>query len=361
MREIIEKYRHVVIQIATPYNTGTGFYLRNADLIITNEHVITNNRQVVIEGWSFSKQMSDVLYADPKLDLAFIRPPKEHKMPDVELGLDDDLKEGDKVIAIGHPFGLKYTATQGIVSNLLHKQGDIHYIQHDAALNPGNSGGPLVNEHGHIVGLNTFIIKEGQSIGFSLPIQYLHDTIEEFKEGTGKTAVRCNSCANVVFDGEDNNQYCPICGSKITYPGSQEDYRPAGLNKTIEKMLISMEYDVPLARRGPNNWEIDHGSARINISYHAPSGIISGDVFLCHLPKKDILPVYEFMLKENYKLQGLTLSVWGQDIVLSLLIYDKYLNSEIARKLFSSLFEKADQYDDQLINNFGAIERERDD
>jgi len=158
--EIIELYKHVVIQIATPYSTGTGFYIADYGLIVTNEHVIRDNNKVVVVGEDFEKQMVDVIYCDPKFDLAFLSCPDKVAMPSVSMSVDNVLTEGDQVLAIGHPFGLKYTATQGIVSNMLHKQDDINYIQHDAALNPGNSGGPLLAHNGKIVGVNTFIIKD---------------------------------------------------------------------------------------------------------------------------------------------------------------------------------------------------------
>ena len=92
-----------------------------------------------------------------------------------------DPVEGEPIIAIGHPFELKYSTTKGIVSNTRHIIGDIQYIQHDAALNPGNSGGPLIDASGQIIGVNTFIIKDGNDIGFSLPAKILSETIKAFK------------------------------------------------------------------------------------------------------------------------------------------------------------------------------------
>jgi len=106
-QDIIEKYRDVVIQLATPYSTGTGFYLKEYDLIITNEHVVRNNKSVVINGEKFEKQLADIVYVDPLYDLAFLMAPKDHSMPQVSLSLMKDYSEGDGVIAAGHPFGLK--------------------------------------------------------------------------------------------------------------------------------------------------------------------------------------------------------------------------------------------------------------
>ncbi|MBK9533548.1 MAG: trypsin-like peptidase domain-containing protein [Chitinophagaceae bacterium] len=142
MRALIEQYKGVVIQIATPFSIGTGFYLKEYDLIITTEHVVRNNKDVVVEGKGVQRVLSSVRYLDPKFDLAFVQGPKPNPWMSVKLHDQEDFREGDPVIAVGHPFGLKYTATQGIISNSSHQQDDLYYIQHDAALNPGNSGGP---------------------------------------------------------------------------------------------------------------------------------------------------------------------------------------------------------------------------
>ncbi len=360
MKKVIDFYKDVVIQIATPYSTGTGFYLRDYNLIVTNEHVIRENREVVIDGEMLKKQLARVIFTDPKYDLAFLEIKADNKMPQVQLALGKEIDEGDPVIAIGHPFGLKYTATQGIVSNAQHLQNDIHYLQHDAALNPGNSGGPLVDEDGNIVGVNTFIIKDGNSIGFSLPVNYLEDSINEYRKGNGEIGVRCHSCTNIVFENTIDHSYCPHCGTKVQVPSLVDEYESVGVSKTIEKLLEQLGYNIKLSRRGSKIWEVQKGSAKINISYFEKTGLIVGDAFLCTLPKQNIKPIYEYMLKENYHIEGLTLSVKGQDIILSLLIYDRYLNQDTGMKLLNHLFEKADHYDNILVEEYGALWKEDD-
>ncbi len=354
-RDVISIYRTGVIQIATPFSTGTGFYLKEYDLIVTNEHVVRDNKEVVIDGDTFEKQIVEVCYVDPKYDLAFLHAPNKHEMPELKLGNFEQIKEGDQVIAIGHPFGFEYTATQGIISNMLHKQDEIEFIQHDAALNPGNSGGPLVDKSAHVIGVNTFIIRNGNNIGFSLPIKYLTITLEEFLKGNGQAGVRCNSCLNLVFDRSDVQGYCPKCGSTIKMISDLESYEPMGINKTVEDMLSELGFDINLSRRGPYNWQVVQGSAKINISYHEKSGLIISDAYLCSLPKENIHSLYEYLLQRNYELGGLTFSVKGNDIIISLLIYDQYLNLQTAKKLFEHMFQAADDYDNILVEQFGAI------
>ncbi len=354
IQKIIDQYRNAVIQIATPYSTGTGFYLYEYDIIITNEHVVRDNKNVVINGKSMEKQMVSVLYVDPKYDLAFLSSPSTHKMSDLKLSSKKIFQEGDTVVAVGHPFGLKFTATQGILSSLEHVQKNITYLQHDAALNPGNSGGPLIDFHGDIIGVNTFIIRNGNNIGFSLPVKTLHEAILDFKEGKGVAGVRCNSCSNVVFENTVDSGYCNICGSEITMIADLETYEPVGINKSIESLLVDLGYDINLSRKGPSNWQIIHGSADIQVSYYEKTGLIVGDAFLCKLPKKDIKPIYTFLLQQNFNLEGLTFSVKDQAIILSLLIYDQYFKINTAKELFKQLFETADKYDVLLVEEFGA-------
>lgn len=355
MKGIIEQFKKIVIQIATPYSTGTGFFLKNDGLIITNEHVVRGNKEVVVEGIFIARQMAQVVYTDPRYDLAFLLCKSKEDIPFVELAELEVLGEGEKVIAVGHPFGLKFSATQGIISNADHKENDIQYFQHDAALNPGNSGGPLINSKGEIIGVNTFIIQNGENLGFSLPNSYLTKSLEEFRtEGDGQTGSRCENCENLVFEKTVEGQFCPHCGSKIRLPHQEEEYEAAGIPLTIEKILQECQHEIKLARRGPFLWEILQGSAKIYITYYEPNGIIAGDAVLAVLPKKEIKPVYEYLLRQNNELEGLTFSIKGQEIVLSLIIYDRYLSIDSGKEMFQRLFQKADDYDNILVEELGC-------
>ena len=363
MKKIINSYSEVVVQIATPYSTGTGFYLKKYNLIVTNEHVVRDNRNVIVKVNGLKKQLSQVLYLDPTHDLAFLEMPthSEEITTSINLAAGKEVHPGDSVVAIGHPFGLKYAATQGIISNVMYQSGNLNYYQHDAALNPGNSGGPLVNMAGEVIGVNTFIIENGDNVGFSLPVQYLQTALDEFAASGRRVGVRCHSCSNLVFEDNTQQGYCAHCGAKVVLPNQVEAYEATGIAKTIEDMLATAGHDVELSRRGPNNWEIQEGSARVNVLYYEETGLITGDAYLCMLPKENIQPLYEFLLRQNYQTESLTFSIRGQDVIISLLIYDRYFNIETGTKLFSYLFEKADEYDNILVEQYGAIWKSEED
>ena len=351
--KIIDEYQKTVVQIATPYSTGTGFYLPSYQLIVTNEHVVRDNKEVVVVGSDIRKQMATVVYLDVEADLAFLKIEVEVDAPNINIYQGEELSVGNEVIAIGHPFGMQFSVTKGIVSSLDYQLSNINYIQHDAALNPGNSGGPLINTMGSIIGVNTFVLKNGSNIGFSLPYKLLQKSLDDYLSCEANYAVRCTSCHKLVI-GELVVQHCTHCGSAVTTIQEIDEYEPLGVNKTLELVITDLGYDVRLSRTGPSSWTLKKGSATINISYHEKTGLITGDAHLCQLPPDDIIDLYEYLLEENYKLEGLTFSVKDDEIILSLLIFDQYFEKETALKLFEHLFECSDHYDDVLVGRFNA-------
>ena len=241
-QQIIELYRPAIIQIATQASTGTGFYVKEFDLIITNEHVIGKNAELTIQGRLFEKRLARVWYTDKKHDLAFLEPPKEVQLPLVKLGNYEETKDGDVVVAIGHPFGLNYTATQGVISKVDRIRDGVKYIQIDAAINPGNSGGPLVNKEGEIIGINSFIIRGGDNLGFALPVSYLREALELYQPHRGEPSTRCHSCNNLVFPANiEATKYCPFCGTEVKLPQMPErESKPVGVSKTVEEILTGV-------------------------------------------------------------------------------------------------------------------------
>ncbi len=129
----------------------------------------------------------------------------------------------------------------------------------------------------------------------------------------------------------------------------------SGIAKTIEDVLEKLGKNKELARSGYNFWEVEEGSAKIRINYNPDTYFIISDAFLCSIPKEQIAATYEFLLKENAQLRGMLFSLNGQNIVLSSLIYDLDLTVETGENAFRQLFQKADDYDDILIRQYGCI------
>lgn len=359
-QQIIELYRPAIIQIATQTSTGTGFYVKEFDLIATNEHVVGKNAEVTIAGRHFEKRLAKVWYTDRKHDLAFLQAPAGIQIPEVKLGNYADLHDGEAVVAIGHPFGLNYTATQGVISKVDRVRDGVKYIQIDAAINPGNSGGPLVNKQGDIIGVNSFIIRGGDNLGFALPVSYLREALEMYVQHKGSPSTRCHSCNYLVLpENIDSTKYCPFCGTEVKLPMPPErESKPVGIAKTVEEILAQLGKDVKLARDGANNWSVKEGAAKIKINYNSDNFFVAGDAYLCQLPTDttQIKPLYQFLMQENYKLDGLVLSCVKQNIVLSCIMYDMDMTRENGVEMFRRLFQKADFYDQLLEKEFGCQE-----
>jgi serine protease Do len=360
-RKIIETYQDAIIQIASPGGNGTGFYVKEYDLIVTNNHVVDNAAEVTIQGKVFPKSLSRVWYTDRKHDLAFLEPPPVTTLADVRLGRYEDMKDGDEIVAIGHPYGLNYTATQGVISKVDRIREGLKYIQIDAAINPGNSGGPLVNDRGEVIGVNSFIIRGGDNLGFALPVSYLRTALMLYQPNRGNACTRCASCDFLVTAANiDSGKYCPSCGTEVQLPHMPEkETEPVGVAKTIETVLKTLGKDIKLARNGPNNWEVEEGSAKIKITYNPDNYFVTGDAFLCQMPvhAEKIKPLYRFLLEENYSLNGLVISCNGQNIVLSCILYDMDLTPENGKEQFERLFRKADEYDDLLKREYDCTDR----
>ena len=360
MREVIEQYKDVVVQISTPNASGTGFYLKDHNVIVTNRHVVEGVRDVVVSSRTSPRALAQVYFTDAVHDLAFLEVPNGIDIPVARL-CERQVLEGEQIVAIGHPYGLKYTATQGIVSKADRNYNNVSYIQIDAAINPGNSGGPLLNAQGEIVGVNTFIIANGDNLGFALPVRHLRETLQEYTGSFGKSALRCHSCLAIVTEDSLDGSYCPNCGNKIEMlEFNPKPYQPAGPAKTVEDIITRLGKDVRLTRVGAASWDVEEGSAHIRINYHASSRFVVGDAVLCKLPRTNIAELYEFLLRENYELDGIVFSVNNQDIVLSLLICDDDLTVETGHTLFTDLIKKADHYDNILVEKFGAVPNHRD-
>jgi Do/DeqQ family serine protease len=178
---------------------GSGVIVRPDGVIVTNNHVVEGGQEITVALHDRREFPARVLLADARTDLAILKidPPRDEKLPALALNDTGDLQVGDLVLAIGDPFGVGQTVTNGIVSALnrtADPSGDAasSFIQTDAAINPGNSGGPLVDMNGDIIGINSFILsRSGTSsgVGFAIPAALVKRVVET-AVGGGRSLVR---------------------------------------------------------------------------------------------------------------------------------------------------------------------------
>jgi len=184
------------MQVFPSKGTGSGFIINESGQILTNNHVVNGSQSLTVTLADKKQYKAKIIGTDPRNDLALIQISADRKLPFLRLGDSDGLQVGQKVLAIGNPFGLEGTLTTGIVSSLgrsLASESERpleDLIQTDAAINPGNSGGPLLDSHGDVIGINTAIygnqsMGEGQAgnigIGFAMPISRAKMMLDEYK------------------------------------------------------------------------------------------------------------------------------------------------------------------------------------
>jgi serine protease Do len=199
---------------------GTGLIVDAKGLVVTNRHVVGLQSYVDISDAADRTECGQVVLSDADVDYAFVltapwdvEPLKFREMSGV--------REGETVVAIGHPLGYSYTVSKGIVSSKGRRYRNIDYLQTDAPINPGNSGGPLLNEQGDVIGINTWIRSDAQGVGFAFPIDYVKRAMARLNvdfNAIGK-GYYCNLCGflNFRFLETSAAKYCTNCGAPVVF------------------------------------------------------------------------------------------------------------------------------------------------
>ncbi|MBI3682646.1 MAG: trypsin-like peptidase domain-containing protein [Acidobacteria bacterium] len=179
-------------QIIPEPGTGSGFLIDASGRILTNYHVVSGRAtETIVTLADKTRHKAEILVRDRSNDLALIRIVPKGKLQHLKLGDSDSLQVGQKVLAIGNPFGFEGTLTTGIISSLGRNLRDETgnelegMIQTDAAINPGNSGGPLLDSQGNVVAINTAIFGPGGNIGigFAMPVNRAKSMLEGYQAG----------------------------------------------------------------------------------------------------------------------------------------------------------------------------------
>jgi S1-C subfamily serine protease len=175
---IIQQTVNSVVSIRTNVAQGTGFVVSEG-YVVTNAHVLSGALFAEAITSDRKEYSTELVGYDTNLDLAVLKIKADY--PPLEFEDSENIQIGEKVIAIGNPLGLSFSVSEGIVSgvNRLGENGLNAYIQTDAALNPGNSGGPLINTNGKVIGINNFKLTGGESLGFALESDYIVSGINQ--------------------------------------------------------------------------------------------------------------------------------------------------------------------------------------
>ena len=191
---IIQKVIPGVVSISTDVSQGSGFIVSKEGYVITNAHVLSGGSYAKVLTYK-SNVLKDagLIGYDEDMDIALLKISGNYADEYLTLANSNNVKVGEKAIAIGNPLGLSFTVTEGIIS-ALDREGPNNlpiYIQIDTPLNSGNSGGPLINTNGEVIGVNNFKIKGGENLGFALESNCAISTANEIFES-----------ANEIVNGE---------------------------------------------------------------------------------------------------------------------------------------------------------------
>lgn len=345
-----EILKNAVFKINTSGGSGSGFYIKNKDLFITNYHVIEGNKQVAIEDQNQDRYLAQVVFVNPDADIAFL---KSDFKPTQAIPFDNlnTVNNQDKLWVLGFPFGMPYTITEGIVSNPKQLLNGKNYIQTDAAVNPGNSGGPVVNSEGVLVGVTTAKFNEADNVGFAIPATIVMEELNSYEDkGMQSFALKCESCSNLMYIKAD---YCEVCGANI----NDKIFDEVPLNKFctfVEEALKSININPILARAGQEFWEFHEGSALIRIFVYNSKYLYATSP-LNKLAKDNLETLFTYLLSNP--IAPYQLGISDNKIYISYRTRISDINGDAAQQVqqnLAGMISKADELDDFLLNSFGC-------
>lgn len=332
--------------------SGSCFYLKNYDLFVTNYHVVEGFREVALQDDNKNRFHACVVLVNPVRDIALLKADGDFSaLPEIALSTLDEVTIGQKINVAGYPFGMPFTVTEGTVSSPRQLLNDSYYIQTDAAVNPGNSGGPMFNDNSELVAITVSKLNNADNMGFGIPVSSLRELLDQIADlDTSVFNVQCNSCDEFISEEEE---YCPSCGDKLPENVFQERSL-TDLAVFCEEAIEAMGINPVLARVGYESWVFHKGSSEIRMFVYQRQYLFCTSPINV-LPKKNLEPVLSYLL--NAEVKPYQLGLDGNQIYISYRVHISDVFSEYGdevKKNLTNLAFKADDLDNYLSDTFGC-------
>ncbi len=347
----MENIKKSVFKIITASGTGSGFTVSGKNIIITNYHVVAGEKTVAIEDYKKDRFVANVVMVNPEVDLAFLHVDGfENTETDITLEEDVVIMNTHKVYINGYPFGMPYTITEGIISSTHQPMGSRHFIQTDAAVNPGNSGGPMLNEAGNLIGVTTSKFTNADNVGFGIKHSDLIKEIKDFTYVDNAYRVKCNSCDTYTVE---QSEFCNNCGNNMDI-SIWEEFEKSHFANFVEEALTELGMNPVIGRAGKDFWEFHQGSALIRIFVFKRDYLVATSP-LNKLPKTNLSELMEYLLGNN--VSPYTLGIHENKIFLS---YRTHLSdiftdhAESIKDNIKNLALKADDLDNFFMDTYGC-------
>ncbi len=341
-----------VCKIITADGSGTGFYLTQNNIWVTNYHVVAGNKLVTLENHKLDRYLARVIFVNPQDDIAFLRSDYHmSEFPGIPFETGRSVNVSETLFVLGYPYGMPFSVTEGIVSSSNQLMEGKHYIQTDAAVNPGNSGGPVLSGDGKLVGITTAKFQDADNMGFAIPAKVMIDQFKFLEQNPEeKYSVKCPSCDSLIMEKSD---YCNNCGAEIDK--SYFDETPlTDLASFVEGAIAGLGVNPILTRAGYEYWNFYQGSTQIRIFVYNRNYLYATSP-LNNLPKTNLQELLEYLLKDNiapYKL-GIT----DNQIFIAYRIHISDIFSSYANEIkenLKNLAIKADEMDNFFVTKYGC-------
>jgi hypothetical protein len=332
--------------------SGSCFYLKSHNVFVTNYHVIEGFKTVAVRDNDLNAFVAHVILVNPANDIALLSVDGDFSnLPDIALSDIASVNIGQKINVAGYPFGMPFTVTEGTVSSPKQLMNNSYYIQTDAAVNPGNSGGPMFNEQNELVAITVSKFNNADNTGFGIPVSVLKTILETSAELDRSTFnVQCPSCDALITNEEE---FCPSCGEKL-YEGIFQERGLTELAAFCEDAISDMGVNPVLARVGYESWRFHKGSSEIRMFVYDRSYLFCTSPINI-LPKKDLEPALTYLVGTHVK--PFQLGLDGNQIYISYRVHISDIFSDHqdeVKKNMTQLAFKADEQDNFLAEQFGC-------